>query len=237
MVVRTKALTTLSFALALSTSASAAMAQETTQPEPANVPAVITEDFEGDDTSLMLGGQIEFQTRKSPWVLYVKDGQLVMENRQNPQSLHYNDIAWVKFPGSDVIESTEHLVISVVVDGEVNGNGGAGFIVGSGKEGVYLMFSVDDAGRFHVLQKDGRQLRPVHRATHPAIVLGGPNEISFDVKGAHVAFLANGTEVIQIPFPSRMSVNRQQSGQAGIGLAAFGTGTFFFDDVEIGRDD
>ncbi|NOD65382.1 MULTISPECIES: hypothetical protein [unclassified Ruegeria] len=204
-------------------------AEETTSPE------IIRETFDGEDQSLMLGGQVDFFGAKPPWSVYVADGYLVMENRQELRSLQFNDIQWVKFPGEDRVETTEDLVISAVVDGDVVGNGGVGILVGSGKSGVYTAFTVDDKGRFLLFKKDGRQLRLAHSGEHDAIVVGGPNELSFQVRGAQVLFYANGTRVVQIPFSKRTSNRSGSDGQAGIGLAAFGTGTFRFDEVEISK--
>lgn len=196
---------------------------------------VIRESFDGDDQSLMLGGQIDFPGAKSAWSVYVADGSLVMENRQNARSLHFNDITWVKFPDDDTIETTEDLMISAVVDADVRSDGGAGILVGSGKKGYYTAFTVDEQGRFKLFKKDGRELRLVHSDKHDAIVIDGPNELSFQVRGAHVMFFVNGTKMVQIPFSKRNTNSRQADGQAGIGLAAFGTGTFRFEEVEISK--
>jgi len=212
---------------------SAALTQEQV-PEP-DGQNVIRETFDGDDQSLMLGGQVDFLGVKPPWAVYVADGHLVMENRQEPRSLQFNDIAWVKFPGEDSIEATEDLVISAVVNSDISGNGGVGILVGSGKAGVYTAFTVDEQGRFRIFKKEGRQLRVVHSDTHEAIVIGGPNELSFKVRGPHVLFYANGTKVVQVPFSKRTSSGRQSGENAGIGLVAFGTGTFRFDEVEISK--
>jgi len=215
------------------TFALAAQSQESA--EDTGAQDVVVETFEGEDQSLMLGGQIFFTPQKSDWVIYVSDGDLVMENRKNPQSLHYNDIAWVKFPETDSIESTEDMIVSAVVVSENEAQGGAGIIVGSGKSGKYLALTVDGQGRFHVAKKDGRQLRAVHSAAHEAIRIGQPNELSFQIRGAHVLFKINGTKVIQIPFSKRSVNTRGAEGGTGIGLASFGLGKFRFQEVEISR--
>ena len=210
---------------------SAALSQE--QAQATGNPRVITESFDGDDSSLLLGGQIDLGSDSAPWLIYLADGKLVMENRTNPQSLHYDDISWVRFPGSEVLVPTDNLVISAVVDGKSEGRGGAGILVGSGTAGAYLMFSVDGQGRYHLFQKNGRKLRAVHSAKHPAINIGTPNRVSFQARGAHVAFLVNETEVLQFPYSAKMTNSRQMNGKSGIGLSAFGIGSFYFDDIEI----
>ena len=205
-------------------------AQDAAEATDANI---VIENFEGDDRSLMLGGQIDFSINKSPWLVYLADGKLILENRTAPQSLHYNDIAWIKYPGSSALMTTEHSVISVVVESQSTGRGGAGILFGSGKRGAYLMFSVDEEGRYHLFKKERRETRLVHSAVHPAILVGSPNELSFKVSGANIVFFVNGNEVIQAPNSITGAYIRQVNGQSGVGIAAFGTGTFSFDSVEI----
>lgn len=224
-----KTIQTVSVLTALCT-ASLSLAQEATEATETNV---VIENFEGDDRTLMLGGQIDFNVDKSPWLVYLADGKLILENRTAPQSLHYNDIAWIKYPGSSALMSTENSVISVVVESQSTGRGGAGILFGSGKRGAYLMFSVDEEGRYHLFRKERRETRLVHSAVHPAILVGAPNELAFKVSGANIVFFANGTEVIQVPNTITGAYIRQVNGQSGVGLAAFGTGTFSFDSVEI----
>jgi len=156
-----------------------------------------------------------------------------MENRSEPRSLHYNDVSWVRFPGASLVESTGDMTISAVVESQNTGTGGAGILFGSGQSGYYLMFGVDAEGRFHVLQKDGRKLVSVHSATHPAIATHAPNTLTFARRADTIAFYANGTEVIQIPVSDKVLRTRGQSGQPGIGFAAFGIGTYAFDTVEV----
>lgn len=98
----------------------------------------ITENFVVGDPSLMLGGQIDLDGDTAPWRVDITAGKLVMENRLNPQSLHYRDIAWVQYPNSDTLTSTEDAVISTVVEAENSGRGGGGILIGSGKAGTYL---------------------------------------------------------------------------------------------------
>ena len=214
---------------------SAATSQE--QVEESSAENVITETFDGDDLSLILGGQLAQRSGASEWLLYVADGKLVMENRKNSNSLHYNDITWVKFPESDTVTTTDNAVISAIVEAENEGNGGVGILVGSGKAGAYLMFSVDAQGRYHLLKKDGRTLRPVHSAIHEAIAVDAPNELTFEVRGTNAAFFANGTEIIKIPYMDRFGNARQNNERAGVGVAAFGIGRFFFESVEIAEAD
>ncbi|MEO1109020.1 MAG: hypothetical protein AAFX90_13990 [Pseudomonadota bacterium] len=210
-----------------------ALSQEQTTETEAQT--VVVETFEGEDQTLMLGGQIFFAPSNSDWMIYVSNGDLVMENRKNPQSLHFNDIAWVKFPDTETIEPTEDMIVSAIVESENDANGGVGILVGSGKSGKYLALTVDGQGRFHVAKKDGRQLRSIHSAKHEAIKVGESNELSFRVRGAHVLFYVNGTKVIQVPFSKRSTNSRNSDGATGIGLAAYGLGKFHFEEVEISR--
>lgn len=196
----------------------------------------ITETFDAGDPSLMLGGQIDLDTDVAPWRVDITAGKLVMENRLNPQSLHYRDIAWVQYPDSDTLTSTEDAVISTVVEAENSGRGGAGILVGSGKAGTYLMLSVDGQGHYHVLRKDGSTLRPLRSARHVAIVAGAPNKLTFEQRGTNTVFIVNGAEIIKIPNAEGPGLpGRPRAGASGIGLAAFGIGEFSFDDVVITR--
>lgn len=212
---------------------SAAMSQE--QAGAIGGRTVVAEDFASGDPSLMLGGQIDLDGETPPWFVHVADGKVVMENRLDPRSLHFNDIAWVKYPDSEVLASTEDAVISATVEAKNTGSGGVGILVGSGKAGAYLMFSVDGQGQYHILRKDGRNLRPLRSAKHTAIRAGAANQLTFELRGANVVFFANGVEIIKIPYENRAANVARGGGQGGVGLAAFGIGTFSFDRVEIAR--
>lgn len=196
---------------------------------------VIIEAFDGEDTSLILGGQIDLQQESKPWVFYVADEELILENRREPKSLHYNDIKWVKYPGNSIVETTDGAVISAVVEADATSNGAVGILVGSGKQSSYTMFSVDNKGRYHLLQKNGRELRRVHLAADDAVLIGQPNELSFQYHDTTIGFLVNGKEVIQIESVSGKSKSRQIQQRSGIGIAAFGIGKYSIDDVKISR--
>jgi len=193
------------------------------------------ETFEGEDQATLFGGQLRLDQKTAPWLLYVVDGKLVMENRVDPTSLHFNDVAWVRYPNSAVVETTQNAVISAVVEVGKSSTGGVGIIVGSGKAGAYLAFLVDAEGRYHLFKKDGRQLRAVISEPNSAIRIGRPNELSYDVRGANIAFLINGREAVQIESPNRLSGARRNDGRTGVGIASFGLGTFYFDSVEISK--
>ncbi len=199
--------------------------------------AAAVENFEAGDPALMLGGQVDLVNQTPPWLVSISGGKLFMENKLEPLSLHYNDIGWVQFPGTDVLASTDGAVVSATVDVKNMGKGGAGIFVGSGKAGTYLFFSVDGQGQYHVLRKDGRSLRALRSAKHVAIHAGAPNELAFELRGANVVFFANGTEIIKVPNENGMASAGRGNDQAGVGLAAFGIGVFSFDDVEIVRPD
>lgn len=224
----------------LATNSVAISQEQTAQQTDQNIPTignknVVVETFDEDDLSLVLGGQIINTANNSPWLVYLGNGKLVMENTQNPNSLQYNDIAWVKYPGNGLIETTQDAVISVVIEAKPTGPGGAGILIGSGKAGVYMVFSVDGEGRYYLYQKDGRQLRSVHNGAHEAILIGRANELTFEENGANIAFFANGTEVIQIENPNRKPGARRTDNDYGVGIAAVGTGKFFFERVEISK--
>lgn len=217
----------------LGTSMTPTVSQEKTPSDIRNM--TYQEQFDGDDTSIMLGGQINFSDPKSKWLVYVGSGKLVMENRLDPSSLHYDDIEWIRYPGSEFLSSTGKSEISVTVEAKNEGRGGAGIIVGSGGSRNYWMFGVDSEGRYHILNKGSRRLNFIHSAKHNAILIGKPNRLSFGKRGDNIAFFANGIELIKIPNGDQKLNSRRQINQSGIGLAAFGLGSFTFDDIEIAQ--
>jgi hypothetical protein len=208
--------------------ASVAASQE--QSATAGNPGVVSETFDGGDTSVMLGGQLDIGTEKAPWVYFLSDGALVMENRSEPLSIHYNDIFWAKYPDSDTLESTEGAIISATVEADNEGPGGIGILIGSGEAGAYLAFLVDGQGQYHVFQKEGTVVKKLNSGRSAAIKVEGPNSLTFEVRGENVLFRANSDKVIEVPY-STMPGN----GQGGLGLAAYGIGQFRVEDVAISR--
>lgn len=199
-------------------------AQETSKPLEAPKSFKYVENFNGSDRSTMLGGQINFPSG-SKWIVTTTGGKLLMENRINPKSVHWNDIKWVRYEGDVSLSSTQGTKISVTVEAMNESRGGAGILVGSGERKKYLMFSVDGNGRYHVLERNRRKAVNAYSGTSDAVRPGQSNRLSYEWRNEKVVFFANGIEVIQIPFSIREG--------AGIGLAAFGLGTYTFDDVEI----
>lgn len=213
-------------------SATGTVAQQSTNDAPSDT---FTETFEAQDASLILGGQIDLRLIKAPWVAYMAEDRLVLENRQNPNSLHFNDISWIRYPGSAMVEPTEGAVISAIVGSETTANAGVGILIGSGIAGSYLMFAVDDHGKYYLLQKDGRTLRLIHSAPDEAIRVGAPNEVSFEPRGGNVIFRVNGSDILEMDMDTQMRGSRRKSTGWGIGIAAFGLGSFFFDSVVISK--
>jgi hypothetical protein len=217
----------LALAIAVASLSSVAVAQDKT----VSRPRIYAESFDTGDPTVMLGGQIGFGTEVPPWGMHIADGKLVLENRVTGPSIHYSDIAWVKYPDSDVLQTTEGSVISAVVEAKNVGSGGVGILVGSGKAGVYIAFLVDAQGQYHVIGKDGREVRRLHSGKDSAILAGAPNNLAFQRRNDNVVFLSNGVEIIKIPYIAPP----EGSGQGGVGIAAFGIGAFSFDSVEIAR--
>lgn len=211
-----------------STLVSGSLAQD--QGDAADSQVVFLETFEDGDPSAMLGGQIDLGGETQPWILHVSDGNLVVENRTTAQSIHYNDVAFVKYPDSSSLESTENSVISAVVEARNEGSGGAGILFGNGDAGAYLAFLVDAQGQYHVMRKQGKKVNRLHSGKSDAILVGKPNELSLAWRGADLAFFANGKEVIKVPYE-----HTPGNGLGGLGLAAFGIGTFLYDSVEFSR--
>ena len=191
------------------------------------------ENFSGNDISIILGGQIELKDAKTKWLTYLSDQKLVMKNEHEANSLHYDDIQWVKYPGTNVLSSSDGATLAVTVEANNEGRGAAGVIVGSGQKGTYWMFGVDGQGRFHVVQKAGRKTYHAHSDKHEVILKGQPNRISYKFEKINVLFFVNETEMIKVPLGRLKPKGYRNIKLPGIGLAAFGIGSYTFDDVEI----
>jgi hypothetical protein len=220
---------TVAFALLLGSFGFAAIAQETggTTADPSR----FVETFDSGDPEAMLGGQLDLMASEAnDWDQYVTDGKFVVENRTIAQSVYYNDVSWVKFPDSGALEPTESAVISAIVEARNKGSGGVGIYFGSGEAGSYLAFLVDAEGQYHVLRKQNGKVKRLHSGQSDAILSGKPNEIALAWRGASLVFFANDVEIISVPHsytPGR--------GDGGLGLAAFGIGTYLYDRVEFSR--
>ncbi|MEM9716015.1 MAG: hypothetical protein AAF826_05805 [Pseudomonadota bacterium] len=193
------------------------------------------ETFEGNDESLFLGGQVHFNEVNPPWSTYFDEGKYVLENRQEPNALRYIDLPWVTYPESGTVQSSDGSTISALVEASESSEGGIGILLGSGKARSYLVFAVDGKGRFHMLLKDGRQLRRMQTLRHEAVLIGQQNEITFAPRGANIVFFVNGQEVIEIESPNRMPGSRRIDGRTGVGVAVFGLGEYKFDTITIAK--
>ncbi len=215
--------------LVFGSSLTAATAQETAA-TPA-VPSTFVETFDSGDPNAMLGGQLDLvASEATDWDQYVSDGKFVVENRTVAQSVYYNDVSWVKYPDSGALEPTESSVISAIVESRNRGSGGAGIYFGNGVAGSYLAFLVDAEGQYHVIRKQNGRVERLHSGQSDAILADKPNELALAWRGASLVFFANDAEVISVPHtytPGR--------GDGGLGLAAFGIGTYLFDSVEFAR--
>lgn len=189
---------------------------------------IYLENFNSDDKILMMGGQLNFNfphRRKTNWYTNVIAGKLVFENRENAGNLHYDEISWVRYEGEDKLTPTKNAQISVSVEPINQSHGAAGILLGSGKKGYYLMFGVDKEGRYHIIEKKGNISTPLYSGRDDAIRMGQANRLHHENKDDLIVFFANGVELVSVPFNKRR--DRE------ISLAAFGLGTFSFDDVEI----
>lgn len=219
-------------ALLLFTGASISQTSQTNDATPS---VAVTETFDGEDDSIMLGGQISFKNQKSNWLVYISDGSLVFENKEDPHNLHYDDIRWVKYPNDRVLSATTEALISATVVSRNEGQGGAGILVGSGDRGIYHSFMIDGQGRYHVVTKEGRNANRTYSDIHPSILVDAPNKVSFERNHNNIVFYVNGSEVVQVPGFASTGSSRGHLGTSGVGLTAFGLGKFMFDDIEINQ--
>lgn len=207
----------------------AAEAQETGGATPD--PSVFVETFDSGDPDAMLGGQLDLTTNEADdWDIFVSDGKFVVENRSVAQSVYYNDVSWVKYPDSGALEPTEGSVISAIVESRNKGSGGGGIYFGNGVAGSYLAFLVDAEGQYHVIRKQNGRVERLNSGKSDAILAGKPNEVALAWRGKSLVFFANDVEVISVPHTFT-----SERGEGGLGLAAFGIGTYLYDRVEFSR--
>lgn len=192
---------------------------------------VYREDFSGPDPDTMLGGAMNFAGDGKDWFTTVVNGKLLMENREHPRSLHFSDISWVRYPGSASLTSTDSSRMSVEIEAQNKGLGGAGILIGSGMRGYYLVFAIDGKGRYFVIKKADRKTRMLYSEVSNKIHSGRANEIGYEIRSKNISFVVNGSEVIKMPLGK---IDRKLR---GIGLAAFGLGVYSFDNVEISETD
>ncbi|WP_298983259.1 hypothetical protein [uncultured Roseibium sp.] len=183
------------------------------------------EDFNGDDPELMLGGQIEFDQTDRPWMKKVDGGKLVFVNDASPKAAHYDIINWARFEGTNSLTRLYGRAMAVTVISDNSGRGGAGIAVLTSRHGDYWLFAVASKGKYHVLRKERGKLTLAYSGAHAALKKRGPNRISYRVLGNELAFRGNGIEIARVPF------DRLKYREIQLALAAFGRGTFEFDNV------
>ncbi|WP_417675988.1 hypothetical protein [Roseibium sp.] len=190
----------------------------------------VTETFDGDDPDLILAGPVDLAVKEAlEWDFSVSDGRFVLENRSAPKSAFYKDIEWVRYDGSDNLVSTNLANISVTVTSDDRGRGGAGVFVGSGQRGRYWMFCIDGNGHYFVLNKSGRKVKTAFSGSHAAIHPDKANRVALERQEDKIVFLANDVEIIQVP------MKNWKGKLDGVGLGAFGKGSYTFDDLKISQ--
>ncbi|WP_417695013.1 hypothetical protein [Roseibium sp.] len=164
---------------------------------------------------------------KKYWSFSTDGHRMVWKNTQHPNSTHFLDIPWVAYDDGLRLFEVNEADISVTVKAQTRGRGGAGVLIGSGMSGYYWLFALDGNGNYHLLRKAGRNLHPATRARHPAIKMGADNRISYvRTEDTHI-FSVNGEEVLRVP-----NIERRHA-LKGVGIGAFGKGSYEFDDLKI----
>ncbi len=188
---------------------------------------IYSENFDNEDPDLILGGQLTVPPRRSPWKIRFEDGKLIFKNRTKGHNTHLVDINWVRFDGSEKLSPVQNADIAVTVTADSNGLGGAGVIVGSVEHRRYWFFGIDDHGRYHVFRKRGSKLTPVTNGYNVAILQGEVNRVFVDRQQDKNVFFVNDQMIIEVP------TNGPKGRPDGVGLSAFGKGTYYFDDLVI----
>lgn len=89
------------------------------------------------------------------------------------------------------------------------------------------MFCIDGTGRYYVLNKSGGKVKIAFSGSHAAILPDEPNRVALDRQDDRIVFFANDVEIIQVP------VKNRDGKLDGIGLGAFGKGSYAYDDLKI----
>lgn len=186
-----------------------------------------TETFDTNKLEAVLDGQLLPPQSRSPWKIWVNGEHLVWRNTTNKTNTQYQGIKWVRFEGSDQLSRLQDASLAVTVLPIRFNQGGAGVIAGTARYRHYWTFNIDNNGKYHVFQKTNGRLSPVYKGKHDAIRSNNPNTVSVDREGQEFVFNVNGKPVIRVP------VKGQRSEKHWVGLTAFGTGTYKFDDLTI----
>jgi hypothetical protein len=198
--------------------------------------AEYVESFDGPLTSVMLNGALSTGA-SGGWSVEVREGALVLSNPEAANALRYIGLENVIYPGSASPASTNNATIEATVRAKAEERAGAGVLAGyDPRTGNYVFFAVSGGGAYFATRKDQNRVKIIAAGTSAAIKPGAANKVSASTRDRTLVFSVNGTEVLRVQEPGPVEQAGRSSlpqGQRLVGLAAFGRGTFWFEEARI----
>lgn len=183
------------------------------------------ETFDGPDKAIMLNGTVDYGV-DGAWSARIDDGALELENTDAGSAVRYYTTPTVSYPGSGAVSQTDGASIEVDVRVDAQDRSGAGLLGGfDPRRKDYHLFAIGPNQQIYVMFRENGKARLLVAATNDAVKSGQTNRLRLSSQDDGLAFEVNGVRVITIA-PSDL-VGR------GIGIGAFGRGTFSFDNVHI----
>lgn len=183
------------------------------------------ETFDGPDPSVMLNGVVDYGA-DGGWAVRIDDGALELLNTTEGDAVRYYTTPTVSYPGSMRISRTDGATIEVDVRVDADFRAGAGLIGGfDHQKKDYLLFAVGPAQQAYVLARTNGKARILVATHHDAVRTAQTNRLKISREGGGLRFDVNDSHVL--------TIDRADVPGGGIGLGAFGRGSFSFDNVNI----
>lgn len=186
---------------------------------------IYTETFDGPDDAIMLNGVVDYGV-DGAWSAHIADHSLELTNAADKHAVRYYTTPTLTYPGSKMISRTDGATIEVDVRVDAVERSGAGIVGGFDRHKKdYHLFAVGGDQQVYVMHRVGGKARLLMAAKNPAVKIGGINRLKVSGENGDLAFEVNGALV--------MVIKSAELAGSGIGIGAFGRGTFAFDTVNI----
>ncbi|HET6492951.1 MAG TPA: hypothetical protein VFG44_08255 [Burkholderiales bacterium] len=173
----------------------------------------------------MLNGVVDYGA-DGDWSVRINDGALELSNSEAEHALRYYTVPTVSYPGSGSVSDTDGAIVEVEVRVEAHGRAGAGIVAGFDRSKKdYLLFATGAGQQVYVVRRTHGKARMLTATTNDAVKEGEMNRLRVSRTDGGLALDINGARV--------MMVSSSDVPGRGIGIGAFGTGTFSFDEVLI----
>jgi hypothetical protein len=191
----------------------------------AQVARTYVETFDGPDPSVMLNGVVDYGA-DGDWAVRIDDGALELSNTEEGDAVRYYTTPTVSYPGSGRISRTDGATIEVDVRVDAGSRAGAGLIGGfDHQKKDYILFAVGPAQQVYVLGRTNGKAKILVATHHDAVRTAQTNRLKISREGGGLRFEVNDSHVL--------TIDREDVPGPGIGLGAFGRGSFSFDNVNI----